>query len=99
MPVPVLTVLVTPEQAETLALASNQGRLQMALRNQLDTVEVETPGARQATLLYAEKKPLGTGIVRRSAVRTGTLREPAQQETIVEGFEGGSRTVRRFTSP
>jgi pilus assembly protein CpaB len=98
MPVPTLTVLVTPEQAETLALASNQGRLQMALRNQLDTLEVETPGARQATLLYAEKKPLGPGVVRRSAARGAPVRAPDQQETIVEGFEGGSRTVRRFTT-
>jgi hypothetical protein len=32
MPVPVITVLVTPEQAETLVLASKEGKIQMALR-------------------------------------------------------------------
>ena len=33
----VVTFLLTPEQAETLALASGQGRIQLALRNTLDT--------------------------------------------------------------
>ncbi len=41
-PVPVVTFLLTPEQAETLALASQQGSIQLALRNQLDTMEVRT---------------------------------------------------------
>ena len=35
--VPVVTFLVSPEQAETLALAAQQGSIQLALRNQLDT--------------------------------------------------------------
>ena len=49
--VPVVTVLVTPEQAETLALASSQGRIQMAMRNQLDTLPIKTNGARVSALL------------------------------------------------
>ena len=48
--VPVVTVLVTPEQAETLALASSQGRIQMAMRNQLDTLPIRTNGARVSAL-------------------------------------------------
>ena len=47
-PVGVLTVLVTPEQAESLALASNQGKIQLALRNTLDTLHIKTDGARAA---------------------------------------------------
>ena len=50
-PVPVVTFLVTPEQAETLALASQQGSIQLALRNQLDTMEVRTSGTRQSALM------------------------------------------------
>ena len=49
--VPVVTVLVTPEQAETLALAASQGRIQMAMRNQLDTLPTKTNGARVSALL------------------------------------------------
>ena len=100
MPVSVITLEVTPAQAETLALATNQGRIHMALRNQLDTVEVETPGARQTTLLFAEKKPLGGGVTRRPLPSRSPLspRLPQEQETIVEGFDGGNRTVRRFST-
>jgi pilus assembly protein CpaB len=96
MPVSVVTLQVTPEQAETLALASNQGRIQMALRNQLDTTEAKTPGTRQSSLLYGERKPLAPP--RRVGVARPRAEAPAQQETIVEGFEGGNRTVRRFST-
>ncbi len=51
MTVTVVTVLVTPEQAEKLVLASTQGRIQMALRNMLDLDEVDTPGERVSGLL------------------------------------------------
>ena len=36
MQVTVVTLLVTPEQAERLALASTEGKIQLALRNPLD---------------------------------------------------------------
>ena len=40
----VVTFLLTPEQAETLALASQQGSIQLALRNSMDTVHIKTFG-------------------------------------------------------
>ena len=49
--VPVVTFLVTPEQAETLALASQQGSIQLALRNPLDTMPVKTTGTRRSVLM------------------------------------------------
>ena len=39
----VVNLLVTPEQAETLSLASNETRIQLVLRNPLDTDNVKTP--------------------------------------------------------
>jgi pilus assembly protein CpaB len=47
--VPVVNLLVTPEQAETLSLASNEARIQLVLRNPTDKVEAKTPGT---TLSY-----------------------------------------------
>jgi pilus assembly protein CpaB len=44
-PVDVYTLEVTPEEGESLALASNQGKLQFALRNPIDTEVVLTSGA------------------------------------------------------
>ena len=51
MPVDVYTLEVTPEQAEKLALASTQGRLQFALRNLTDSEDVNTEGVTIAQVL------------------------------------------------
>src|ERR1019366_1197803 len=39
--VPVITLLVTPEEANALTMASTQGRIQLALRNTMDSKKVE----------------------------------------------------------
>jgi len=49
--VTVVTMSVTPEQAERLALASTEGKIQLALRNPLDQSAPATPGIRPAVLL------------------------------------------------
>jgi pilus assembly protein CpaB len=49
--VDVLTLEVTPEEGEKLALAATEGKLQMALRNYTDTDEVGTRGTTVPTLL------------------------------------------------
>ncbi len=89
--VPVVTLLVTPEQAETLALAANQGRIQLALRNTLDTVNVRTSGARIGTLLGA---PAGRPTARRSPAAPSTV--PQGSTATVEVYRGGQRTLERF---
>src|SRR3954469_17966223 len=55
MQVTVVTLLVYPEQSERLALASTEGKIQLALRTPLDQGAPETPGMRQAVLLGAVK--------------------------------------------
>ena len=49
--VSVITLLVTPQQSERLALASTEGKIQLALRNPLDTGQPETTGVRPDRLL------------------------------------------------
>ena len=49
--VTVVTLLVTPDEAERLTLASTEGKIQLALRNPLDTASPETPGVRPGMLL------------------------------------------------
>jgi len=51
MQVTVVTLLVYPEQSERLALASTEGKIQLALRNPLDQGAPETPGVKPAVLL------------------------------------------------
>jgi len=49
--VTVVTLLVNPEQSERLALASTEGKIQLALRNPMDQTAPETPGVKTATLV------------------------------------------------
>lgn len=49
--VQVVNMLVTPAQAETLSLASNETRVQLVLRNPLDKEESHTPGTSIAAML------------------------------------------------
>jgi pilus assembly protein CpaB len=51
MPVSVVTLLVDPEEAERLTLASTEGKIQLALRNPLDKTTPLTHGIRPAELL------------------------------------------------
>jgi len=55
MQVTVVTLLVYPDQAERLALASTEGKIQLALRNPLDQGAPDTPGIKQAGLLGVVK--------------------------------------------
>jgi len=50
-PTDVITLEVTPEEAERLALAATEGRLQLALRNFSDTEDVKTQGTTLTNLL------------------------------------------------
>ena len=53
--VPVVNLLVTPEQAETLSLASNETRIQLVLRNPLDRDIAKTPGNAMANLFTGQQ--------------------------------------------
>jgi pilus assembly protein CpaB len=50
-----VTLQVTPEQAEKLALASSEGKLQLVMRNQIDQGDEQTPGVNKRGLLSGEK--------------------------------------------
>lgn len=90
--VSVVTLLVTPEQAELLTLAASQGRIQLALRNTLDTDSADTEGARIASLLgrpIPRPRPPGRVV---SVGRPQT----APDSLIVETYKGGARTLIKF---
>jgi len=53
----VVNLLVTPEQAEILTLASNEGRIQLVLRNATDHKVEKTPGKEVAELFGLKKAP------------------------------------------
>lgn len=90
--VPVVTFLVTPEQAETLALAVQQGNIQLILRNQLDTMQVKTAGARRSALMRGP----GGSAPRRTARSSAPIPLAEPQSQVVEVYRGGVRTLMRF---
>jgi pilus assembly protein CpaB len=55
--VQVVNLLVTPEQAQILALASNQMKIQLVLRNPLDTSTVPVPETAMTNLFTGSKAP------------------------------------------
>ncbi len=50
-----VTLLVTPEQAEKLALAASEGRLQLVMRNSIDQGDEQTTGMDKRKLLGGDK--------------------------------------------
>jgi pilus assembly protein CpaB len=90
--VTVVTLLVTPEQAEALTLAATEGRIQLALRNTLDAGAPNTPGRQIASLVTASRPAP-------PPARTPTpVFAPRAPEPVVESYEGGRRTLLRFES-
>ena len=49
-----VTLQVTPEQAEKLALSSAEGKLQLVMRNQIDQGDEQTPGVTKRNLLSGD---------------------------------------------
>jgi pilus assembly protein CpaB len=82
--VQVVNLLVTPEQAELLSLASSQTQIQLVLRNPLDHNVTQTPGTALALLFNGGKlKPEAPAApaARERAPRT-TSAAPRQQPVI-----------------
>jgi pilus assembly protein CpaB len=80
--VTVITMLVTPEQAEELVLAATRGRIQLALRNTLDLDSISTEGARLNSLIPTQRR-----VVRSSAPRRATP-PPATPTRQIEVWRG-----------
>ncbi len=101
--VAVVNLLVTPEQAEVLSLASNEARIQLVLRNPLDTKETKTAGTAFAQLFGGAAAPPAPAArpagPRRAAPAS---RQPAKLEKdekisipfvveIIHGSKGGAK--------
>lgn len=91
MQVTVVTLLVTPEQAERLTLASTEGKIQLALRNPLDTGAPATPGVRPAALLGAAPAPIVKRVASAAPARPAPAPEPPPAPPSVEVIRGDKR--------
>lgn len=93
--VPVVNLLVTPEQAETLALASTQTRIQLVLRNPLDTKIATVSGTATVNLFQetnpAAKPKLTSRMIGRS--------KPKPKYFSVVVYNGAQRSEEKFALP
>ena len=85
----VITLLVTPPDAERIALAGNEGQIMLALRNPLDVQPTETAGIRMASLMGAPDPPPVRRTVRNRQV---VVTPPPPQPYIIEAIRAAKRT-------
>jgi pilus assembly protein CpaB len=91
--VQVVNLLVTPQQAEVLSLASNETHIQLVLRNPLDTKLDKPPGTAMAQL-FTDGSPVKVPVVGRRMPKTAST----PRFYLVEVFNGSKKTEAKFAS-
>jgi pilus assembly protein CpaB len=92
--VQVVNLLVTPEQAENLSLASSQTRIQLVLRNPLDTA-IAQPSGTQMSSLFSEKAAPAPKEHLVAVTHTAPAPKPSR-EFMVQVFNGSKRSDQKF---
>jgi pilus assembly protein CpaB len=93
--VTIITLLVTPEESEKLALAENQGTIQFVLRNGGDSASTNTPAVGIAELTGTPKQP-ASGTTRTKHVASVAEVKPPTAAYLVETLANGKITVSKF---
>jgi pilus assembly protein CpaB len=83
----VVTLMLSPSDAERIALAQTEGRLMLTLRNPLDVEPTQTAGVRKAALFGAAPAPVKAAVTRRAPAPappapTPVIAPPYMVETI-----------------
>jgi pilus assembly protein CpaB len=86
--VPVITLLVSPEDAAKLTMASTEGKIQLALRNTVDTKDVNPAPILQA-VLFAGGAPPQTG---HKLVRKAPAPPPPYAVEVITGDKRAMKT-------
>jgi pilus assembly protein CpaB len=93
---PVITLLVSPDDAQKLALAGSEGRIQLALRNPLDTRQPEIAATRESSLYPGGKPSVAAppkAVIRKA---TATHAPTPPQTYSVELIRGSKRDETKF---
>jgi pilus assembly protein CpaB len=87
---PVITLLVSPDDAQKLALVSQEGRIQLSLRNPLDTKKGGI-GATRTSSLYLGDTPVATGPKPKARKLVAKVPAPPPAPYQVEMIRGSKR--------
>ena len=96
---PVITLLVSPDDAQKLTLAANQGKIQLALRNPLDTRQEELAAAKADALYKITAAPAPSAPSRprsRPAVAPVAATPAAPAPYTIEIWKGDKREEDKF---
>jgi pilus assembly protein CpaB len=94
---PVITLLVSPDDAQKLTLATSQGKIQLALRNPLDTKQQELPSVGTGTL-YKKGVPAPAADPKPKSVKH-SVKAPALPPPPVYSVEVIKGTKREEVTP
>jgi pilus assembly protein CpaB len=92
---PVITLAVSPDDAQRLALASQEGRIQLALRNPVDTKKGGI-GATRTSSLYLGDKPATTEAKPKAHKTVAKAPAPTRAPYAVEMIRGSKREEKKF---
>jgi pilus assembly protein CpaB len=88
----VITLLVSPDDAQRLTLASSEGHIQLALRNPLDTRQDEVASSNSRGLYKGASAPVTTPIVHHTVVKNVTpTPPPASTGVTIEVYHGDKK--------
>lgn len=93
--VQVVNLLVTPEEAQILALAANQMHIQLVLRNPLDTTVNAVPETAMTTLFTGAKPPAPKST---EVHRVAKPSAPAPQPFTITVINGDKKSEAKFAS-
>jgi pilus assembly protein CpaB len=90
--VPVITLLVSPTDAAKLTMASTEGKIQLALRNTIDSKKVQPAAVLEAVLFAGEAPPVR---------RMGSVKAPPPPPSVylIEVITGNKRENKSFPNP
>ncbi len=87
----VITLLVSPDDAQRLTLASSEGHIQLALRNPLDTRQDQFPASNSRGLYKGMAAPVQPPVVHRTATKKVSSLPPPSTGVSVEVYQGDKK--------
>ncbi len=94
---PVITLLVSPDDAEKLTLASTQGHIQLALRNPLDTGQNTVAAVDSGALYKNVSTPVSSAPAKRKTITRRVIERPAAPNVYsIEVIRGDKKDVQTF---
>src|ERR1700682_4359671 len=96
---PVITLLVSPDDAQRLTLATSQGKIQLALRNPLDTKQQELNSVATGALYKGVPPPTPVAAPRPKSTSPHSVKTPAPPPVPVYSVEVIKGTKREEVTP